>query len=48
MKITSSDREEVLHINKVSSIVDIIEDIKIADVTLESMCNTFFRSGSRI
>lgn len=43
MKITCANREKVVYINKVGNIVevDIVEDVKIAEITLKSICNTF-------
>lgn len=50
IEITCSDRKEVVTINKASNMVgvDIVEDVKIVKVTLESICNTFFLSRSGI
>lgn len=50
MEITYSDREGVIYINKVGSMVrvDIVEDIKMVEVTLESMCSIFSWSRSGI
>lgn len=42
-KITYSNKEKVLYINKVDSIVgvDIIKNVEMVKMTPESMCNTF-------
>lgn len=50
MKITYFNKKEVVCTNKVCSIVgvDIIRNVKIANVMLESMYSTFFWLRSRI
>lgn len=46
--MTCSDSED--NLNKVSNMVgvDIVEDVEMAEVTLDSICNIFFQSRSKI
>lgn len=50
MEITYSHRKKVLSTNKVGSMIgiDIVKDVKMAEIPPESMCNTIFESRSRI
>lgn len=47
MEITSSNRKEVVHTNKVS-IIDIIEDMEMAEMISESIYSMFSQSRSGI